>query len=966
MKHRLNLRWYFGLVRPAALALAATLAAAPATAAITFVSSSTPALSSSAVTSITLTAPSAIVAGDVLVAWMATNSSTQPDVKTAPAGWTGSEDSTAASSLGIALYYRVVTSADVAGTTTYIWTLNVSAPVAATIMAFRGVLTSAPVVAFGDTINANGISHVAPTITPGVTNTMLVTAFAINNGNTDTMSVPAGMTQVFQGATGNGSSGLLIETFYQALSAATATGTRTTNSGSSLSAAAIGASIALQPGAASVPDHYAVSTAATAVNCAPAPVTITAHTSAHAALATSDSVALGTSTAHGDWTLTTGSGAFAAGASNSGAATYTYAAADNGAAVFALRDTFAEAVTINVTDGSVTAKSGTATAAEDSPLTFVASGFIITNGSNVASAIATQDAGVASTISLALQAVRTDTKTGACTSVFASGTSVTIGLAYQCNNPSVCVAGQTFTITNNGTTTALASNPNSSLTNYTQVPLRFSTANAEALVSVKYSDAGQVTLAEKYAIPLANGAASGNTMLGAGQFVVQPYTLQLSAIMNGSNVANPAASTATGAVFTGAGQSFKATVTATNFLGAATPNFGQETSPASVTLTPALVLPASGNDPAIGGSFGTYTGGVASGTAFSWPEVGIITITPAVTSYLGSGIVPGSTTGNVGRFVPNNFAVAQNAPVFATGCAAGNFTYIGQPFTYSIAPVLTVTAQALGGATTQNYSGSLFRLTNASLTGRAYTPTPASPALTLTGLPATTVDPAIVSLGSGQGTLTFSAGTGISFTRGSAIAPLTANVALSINVIDLDAVSATTNPITVGAGTGILFSTSAVQYYGRLALRSALGSELLDLPVSLTTQYYLNGTQGFTPNTADACSAAPAIAFSNYLLNLSVGETCVRDSGSPGVSGAGCAAVSATPYAATAVGGGFNLVLAAPGSGNNGALTLTATPPLWLQYVWNASSGLNSAPLGNATFGGFAGPASRIYQLEVY
>jgi MSHA biogenesis protein MshQ len=970
MKHCLKIQCRMGPRVPAAIALAATLAAtltaAPSTAAITFVSSATPALSSTAAASITLTAPSAIVTGDILVAWLATNSSTQPDIKAAPSGWTGGQQSSAPSSLGVALYYHAATSADVAGTTTYNFTLNTAAPVAGTLMAFRGVLPTSPIVASDYQINASSISHVAPTITPGVANTMLVVVFGVNNGNTDTMSVPAGMTQIFQGATGNGSSGLEIESFYQTLSSAGATGTRTTNSGASLSAAAIGGSFALQPGASTVPDHYAVSSAGTAVNCAPAPVTITAHTSAHAALATSDSVALGTSTAHGDWTLTTGGGAFAAGASNSGAATYTYVAADNGTAVFALRDTFAEAVTINVTDGSVTAKSGTATTPEDSPLTFVASGFIITNGSNVVSAIATQDAGVASTQSLALQAVRTDTKTGACTSVFASGTSVSVGLAYQCNNPTACVAGQTFTITNNGTTTALASNPNSSLTAYTQVPLRFSTANAEAIVSVTYSDVGQVTLAEKYAIPLANGTASGNIMLGAGQFVVQPYTLQLSAIMNGSNVANPAASTASGTVFTGAAQSFKATVTAKNFLGAATPNFGQETSPASVTLTPALVLPASGNNPAISGSFGAYTGGVASGSAFSWPEAGIMTITPAVTSYLGSGIVPGTTTGNVGRFVPNNFAVVQNTPVFATGCAAGNFTYIGQPFTYSIAPVLTVTAQALGGATTQNYSGSLFRLTNASLTGRTYTPTPASPSLTLTGLPATTADPAIASLGSGQGTLTFSAGTGISFTRGSAIAPLIGNVALSINVIDLDGVSATANPITFGAVTGILFSTSAVQYYGRLALRSALGSELLDLPVSLTTQYYLSGTQGFTPNTADVCSTAPAIAFSNYLSNLSAGDTCVRDSGSPGVSGAGCAAVSATPYAATAVAGGFNLVLAAPGAANNGALTLTATPPLWLRYVWNAGSGLNSAPIGNATFGGFAGPVSRIYQREVY
>jgi MSHA biogenesis protein MshQ len=966
MKRRPNIRCRFGLVLPAALALGATLAAAPAAGAVTFVSSATPTLSSTAVTSITLTAPSAIVTGDVLVAWMATNSSTQPDVKAAPTGWTGSQSSVAANSLGVALYYRIVTSADIAGSTTYNWTLNTSAPVAATLMAFRGALTSAPIVASASQVDPSGISHDAPTITPGVANTMLVAAYGINNGNADTMSVPAGMTEVFVGTTGNGSSGLEIETFYQLLSASTATGTRTTNSGNSLSATAIGGSFALQPGAATVPDHYAVGSTGTAVNCAPAAVTITAHTSTHAALATSDTVALGTSTAHGDWALTAGSGAFAAGTSNTGSATYTYAAADNGAATFALRDTFAEVVTINVTDGSVTAKSGTATAAEDSPLTFVASGFIVTNGSNAASTIATQLAGVASTQSLALQAVRTDTKTGACTSVFASGTSVTVGLGYQCNNPIACISGQTFSIINNGTTTALASNPNSGLASYTSVPLRFSTANAEAIVSVKYSDAGQITLAEKYAIPLANGAASGNTMLGAAQFVVQPYALQLSGITNGGNVANPAAGTASGSVFTGAGQSFKATVTAMNFLGAPTPNFGQEISPASVLLAPTLVLPASGDNPAVGGAFGAYASGAASGTTFSWPEVGIVTLTPMVTSYLGSGTVTGTTTGNVGRFIPNNFAVVQNTPVFATGCAAGNFTYLGQPFTYSIAPLITVTAQALGGATTQNYSGSLFRLTNASLTGRAYTPTPASPALTLTGLPAPTSDPAIVSLGAGHGTLTFSAGTGISFTRGSAIAPMTANVGLSINVIDLDAVSATTNPITFGAGTGILFSTSAVQYYGRLVLRSALGSELLDLPVSLTAQYYVNGTQGFTANTADACSAAPAIVFSNYSLNLSVGETCVRDSGSPGVSGAGCAAASATPYAATAIAGGFNLALAAPGSGNNGALTLTATPPLWLEYLWNASSGSNAAPSGNASFGEFSGPASRIYQREVY
>jgi MSHA biogenesis protein MshQ len=942
-------------------------AARPAAAAITFVSSSTPTLKSTAVASITLTAPAGIIAGDVLLAWMATSSSTQPDVASSPAGWTGGATQDPANDYGVTFYYKAATAADVAGTTTYNWVLTTSAPVAATIMAFRGVLNASPIANYDYQVGASSISHVAPSVTPGVTNSMVVALYAVDNGSADTMSVPAGMTQIFAGATGNGGSGLLIETFYQPWAPVTATGTRTTNSGNSRSAAATGALIALQPGpVTAVPDHFAVSSAGTAVNCAPVPVTIAAHTSTHAMLATTDSIVLGTSTGRGDWALTSGSGVFAAGASNSGAATYTYAATDSGAVVLALRDTFAEAVTINVTDGSVTARSGTATAAEDSPLTFLASGFIVTNGGNVASAIATQDAGVASVQSLALQAVRTDTATGACTSVFASGTTVSIGIAYQCNNPTACVAGQTLKITNNGTTTALASNPNSGIAAYATVPLKFSTANAEAPITLVYSDAGQITLAEKYTIPLGNGSSSGNTMQGTGQFVVQPYTLQVSAIKNAVNAANPAASTATGAVFTGAGQSFKATVTALNFLGAATPNFGQETTPASVSLTPSLVLPASGHNPAISGTFGAYTGGVASGTAFAWPEAGIVTVTPVLANYLGSGNVSGTVSGDVGRFVPNNFIAAQNTPIFATACSSGSFTYLGQPFVYAVAPVLTVTALALGGATTLNYSGSLFRLTNASLTARAYSATPVSPALNVAGLPATSIDPAIASLGSGQGSLTFSAGTGISFVRGSPVAPLAGNIALSINVIDLDGVSDTANPVTFGTGSGIAFSTSALQYYGRLVLRSGLGSELLDLPLSLTTQYYVNGTQGFTPNTADVCSTAPSIALSNFLANLAAGETCVRDSGSPGVSGAGCVAVSSAPYAATAVVGGFNLVLAAPGGGNNGALTLTATPPAWLMYLWNAGSGSNSAPVGIATFGEFAGPASRVYQRDIY
>jgi hypothetical protein len=715
-----------------------------------------------------------------------------------------------------------------------------------------------------------------------------------------------------------------------------------------------------------VPNHFAVTTPGSAVNCQAAPVTVTAHTSSHTALAITSTITLGTSTGHGDWTLTTGGGTFTAGASNSGTATYSYVATDGGTAVFALRDTYPETVTVNVIDGNETATSGTALASEDSPLTFAPSGFITTNGNNVPTAIGTQVAGVASTQSLALQAVRTDTNTGACTAVFASGATVNVSLALQCNNPTACISGQTLALTNNGVTSNLAANPNTGVTTYTTVPLKFSTANSEAPITLDYSDAGQITLAARYNLPLGNGAASGNIMTGAAQFVVRPYTLTLSKIARTSDgFANPGSSTASGAVFIGAGQPFEATVSALNALGAATPNFGRETSPTAVTMTPALVLPASGDDPAVAGGFGPFSGGSASGSAFSWAEVGSITLTPGVANYLGSGALSGQPSGTVGRFVPNSFAVALNTPVFATGCSGGGFSYLGQPFGYTVAPVITVTAEAVGGSVTQNYSGSLFRLSNASLTGRTYTPTPATPALTLAGLPATSADPAIASVGSGQGTLTFSAGSGIAFARGNAIAPFNANIALAINVIDLDGVTAP-NPVTFGAGGGIAFSTGAAQYYGRLFLKSAVGSELLDLPMSLSTQYYAGAAQGFIANTSDTCSSAPAIAFSNYQLNLTSGETCVRDSGSPGVSGQGCATAAASRYSATANSGGFNLILAAPGAGNSGALTVTATAPTWLQYLWNAGSGAPSNPSALATFGVFPGPATKVYQREVY
>src|SRR5205085_5744029 len=137
-------------------------------------------------------------------------------------------------------------------------------------------------------------------------------------------------------------------------------------------------------------------------------------------------------------------------------------------------------------------------------------------------------------------------------------------------------------------------------------------------------------------------------------------------------LANPGASTASGPVFITAGQPFTATVTAVANGGTTTPNFGMESPPESVQFAAALVLPSTGNDPAVGGTAGAFSNGVATGTAFSWAEVGIVTLVPHIAdgSYLNAGDVIGNATGNVGRFVPNGFAVALNTPVFEIGRAS--------------------------------------------------------------------------------------------------------------------------------------------------------------------------------------------------------------------------------------------------------------------------------------------------------
>src|SRR5256885_2133692 len=150
---------------------------------VAFVSSLVPSLSSSASSSLTLTVPSPLATGNVMVAFVSVNSSNLPDISSPPAGWTTVLTRNDGSSIDVGVYYRVATSADAAGTTNYTWNLSSSARVAGGISAFSGVSTLSPGVASGSGGNRSGSSHTSPSVIPGVTNIMLGSLSGICNGN---------------------------------------------------------------------------------------------------------------------------------------------------------------------------------------------------------------------------------------------------------------------------------------------------------------------------------------------------------------------------------------------------------------------------------------------------------------------------------------------------------------------------------------------------------------------------------------------------------------------------------------------------------------------------------------------------------------------------------------------------------------------------------------------------------------
>ncbi len=468
--------------------------------------------------------------------------------------------------------------------------------------------------------------------------------------------------------------------------------------------------------------------------------------------------------------------------------------------------------------------------------------------------------------------------------------------------------------------------------------------NGESELAVSYTDVGQLNLTASYSGSGAN-EDDGLVMTGNDSFVARPdhFTLSIPG--------NPAAADAGGGSFTSAGTSFSVEVSARNASGSVTPNYGQEAVPEGVSISANLVTPAGQHNPALVGSFNSFgtdcDGSSAQGYAcgsFSWPEVGIVTLTPEIAddNYLGSGDVVGTVSENVGRFIPAYFSVAESSnPEFYDSCNSGGFTYLGQPFSYLIDPQLTVTAMSSGGATLLNYGQSFWKL-GSSWSGRSYAHDPVNG-----DLPVSVAVSGSVSLTGddnydGQGVFELN---GESIVYGKPTTPqepFATNIKLSLAADDLTDSDGVCYDSDGGGCDPYVFGTigDTEQRYGRLVLRNAYGPETIPLVIPAETEYFLNG--GYLLNSSDSCT----IIDSAY-LQISANPNSL------GTSPAGSGSFSA--------GVNQDLMMSAPGAGQSGSVDLIydldSSGYSWLKLG-------SSNPASRASFGLFQGNPHLIYTRE--
>ncbi len=737
---------------------------------------------------------------------------------------------------------------------------------------------------------------------------------------------------------------------------------------------------------ASTLDHYAIGHATTGITCEAVAVTITAHDNGDGTLAvggrtiqvTATSATAGWTTADTTWSLGSGGGSFSS--PSPGVAQYQFAAGES-TVVLDFANISEAVIDFDVEDQGNTSITDVEGSAEDPPLTFLGSGLRFYNDADGdgdrdgTDPIATPLTAGTPSNQLIVAAIRTNTDTGQC-EARATGTH-TVNIGYQCVNPIACFRSDDADV--NGT--AIGENDLGITANLNPVSLTFD-ADGEAPFNLEYYDAGAIRLYAE--LPLAaDGSDPAITLTGSSDdTVVRPADLFITAITDSTaTITNPATTLATPG-FLPSNSLFYVTVQAINADGGLTPNFGTEIVNEGIVLVPqSLVMPAGGGTLATLSSASSFvatgTAGEFQNTSLRWPEAGTFTMRAQISGdgdYLGSGNILGTTSGNVGRFYPNQFDLGVTS--VDEGCISGGFTYMSdQAFTYSpIDMNFTITAQAVGGTTTSNYDSTFgypvrgftpvaenandgndlsgrASIQNSTWSGGVYTLNSLDTAgfrRNLSGLneipdgPYASLQLGLTPNSAGPDTINFVA------------ADLTMHPTQSNDCItDGDC-----NAAALGSPLNLRF--------GRLYGANAHGPETAPLAVPLRMEFW-DGTE-FTLNAADDCTriAASDILFDGAPLSTDANRTVTVGGGS--TTGSFDDATAGVDIGF--VNGDAGLDFTSPGAGNNGSfvidINLTNYP--WLRSDWN-----NDGDAANDTalpgleiyFGRYRGHDRIIYWEEV-
>lgn len=689
---------------------------------------------------------------------------------------------------------------------------------------------------------------------------------------------------------------------------------------------------------ATVPDHFSISHDGSAINCLPETITISAHDSAHNILTSyTGTVTISTNTNHGDWGFVTGSGGNAANLINNGngAGSYNFDGTENGSVTLSLFNPFEEVININVTDGTISETSGSANSANDDPdLRYEASGFIFDVPTLTACKTSTD---------ITIRAVKNGTGPSQCISALTGNKTLSFWSDYD-----IPASGTTPVQVNS---TAVATSNTG-----TAINLTFNT-QGEAQFTAQYDDAGRLNLNAKY------DDGAGLVMTGSDSFVSTPVTLVSYSDDSGANCASQDASCS---VFKKAGQTFNLKVKAacwthdadTDFTdNPETPNFEL----ASIGITHSVIAPAGVNGQIATNSFNFSTSNQGAHTVQQTvSEVGVFEFDVILPTYLGETLT--STPSNaIGRFTPDYFTATTTSNGSFGNNACTGFSYSGQAFTYQTRPQLTITAYNTDDEVTQNYRGDFAKLqdTDFSVTS------PSSDAVQLGSDNATLValdwQPAAMSLNdNNNGTLTFEFGNDQYTYRheaNSRIAPFTNAVDLTFTSIsDSDNITTTGLPHTLQpSGEPIRF--------GRIAIDSTHGSELVPLTTAIRVEYF-NGFS-WIENTADACTV---INQTNHLglRNPDTSGGTLQSGNTTMTIGAG--STSATLSNANPLSSGSaSLTLSAPGQDNQGYVDVSsrigASYP-WLLGDYDNSGSYNNEAQGRVSFGLFRGSNNIIFRRE--